>query len=67
MRTNPAAACMLRIWEPHRPGASSQSALSLSFEAPTNSFALAPFFHTWKVGMALMPQEAATACVSKRL
>ena len=35
---------------------------SFCFEAPTNSFALAPSFHTWKVGMALMPQVAATLC-----
>ncbi len=39
----------------------SQSALSLSRAAPTNSSTLAPFFHTWNVGIALMPQVAATS------
>lgn len=36
--------------------------MSLSLEAPTSSSTLAESFHTWNVGIALIPHEAATAC-----
>ncbi len=37
-------------------------AFSFSFEAPTSSSILVPLFHTWKVGIAVTPATAATAC-----